>query len=229
MRLASSAAQRNVLAPRLASTRASLSGLPPSAAMMRAICSAFSSMRCDVRSRIAARFHAGVQRNASAATRARSRTTSMSSRVAVGTRASSAPSHGARSVMGSPVPYGPLMTRSGATLSLTRIPEMSLAVVLMILPLLRLHAGQERLRPLLCRRAYPAGPAGSRAADGGAPPAGPCLFPPADGTAARAPALPAPSPRPPRPGRDVTACSSRRTGPRPRPSSSRPCGTGAGR
>ena len=59
--------------------------------------------------------------------------------------------------------------------------------------------------------------------------AGPCLFPPADGTAARAPARPAPSPRPPRPGRDVTACSSRRTGPRPRPSSSRPRGTGAGR
>ena len=66
VRLASSAAQRNVDAPRFASMRASLSGLPPSAAMMRAICSAFSSMRCEARSRISARFHAGVQRNASA-------------------------------------------------------------------------------------------------------------------------------------------------------------------
>ena len=62
VRLASSLAQRKVQAPRLASTRASLSGLPPSAAMMRAICSAFSSMRCEARSRIWARFQAGVQR-----------------------------------------------------------------------------------------------------------------------------------------------------------------------
>ncbi len=62
VRLASSLAQRNVDAPRLASTRASLSGLPPSAAMMRAICSAFSSMRCEARSRMAARFQAGNQR-----------------------------------------------------------------------------------------------------------------------------------------------------------------------
>ncbi len=104
VRLASSLAQRNVLAPRLASTRASLSGLPPSAAMMCAICSAFSSMRWEARSRIAARFQAGVQRYACAAARARSRTTSMSSSVAVGIRASSAPSHGARSVISSPCP-----------------------------------------------------------------------------------------------------------------------------
>ena len=84
VRLASSLAQRKVEAPRFASTRASLSGLPPSAAMMRAICSALSSIRCEVRSRIAARFQAGNQRYASAAARARSRTTSMSSSVAVG-------------------------------------------------------------------------------------------------------------------------------------------------
>ena len=200
VRLASSLAQRKVLAPRLASTRASLSGLPPSAAMMRAICSAFSSMRCDARSRIAARFQDGVQRNASAATRARSSTRSMSSSVAVGMRASSAPSHGARSVISSPVPYGPLMTRSGATMSLTRMPAASRAVVLMpILPLLRFHAGGAAAVPagVLTRADRPA----------------------------HAPPLAAPPPAGPP---AVTACSSRRTGPRPRPSCSRLHGTVAG-
>ena len=67
--------------------RASLRGLAPSAATIRAICSAFSSIRCEVRSSICARRHAGVQRNASAAARALSSTTSRSAGVAVGTRA----------------------------------------------------------------------------------------------------------------------------------------------
>src|SRR5450830_490293 len=137
VRLASSFAQRKVLAPRLASTRASLSGLPPSAAMRRATCSALSSIRCEVRSRIAARFQAGNQRYASAAARARSRTTSMSASVAVGISASSAPSHGARSTMGSSVPYDPRIVRPGWMRSLTRTSTFGFIVRTSRLPWMR--------------------------------------------------------------------------------------------
>ncbi len=130
VRFDSSAAQRNVDAPRDASMRASLSGLPLSLAMRRAICSAFSSMRCEARSRIWARRQAGVQRKLSKASRALSSTASRSSAVVVGTRASSAPSHGLRSTIASPPPTGPRSANPGVKRSL----RISTSLVTRLIP-----------------------------------------------------------------------------------------------
>ena len=58
----------------------------------------------------------------------------MSSRVAVGTSARTAPSHGARRTSGAPWPKGRRMTSPGSTTSLTAIPGARSAVWLMLAP-----------------------------------------------------------------------------------------------